>query len=74
MQHANLRSPNLGLSLPFTALLIITSRKDVPAVERRHPMRRFLVRLFFTPEDGGDMFLRKIGSLSTEYTASYSRI
>jgi hypothetical protein len=61
MQHANLRSPSLGLSLPFTALLIITSRNHVPAVEPRHPMPELLVGSFFTPEDGGDMFLRKIG-------------
>jgi hypothetical protein len=29
--------------------------------------------LFFHSEDGGDMFLRNVGSLSTDYTAVYSR-
>jgi hypothetical protein len=28
---------------------------------------------FFDPEDGGDMFLRNVGSNSTDYTASYPR-
>jgi hypothetical protein len=29
--------------------------------------------LFFDPEDGGDMFLRNVGLLSTDYTALYPR-
>jgi hypothetical protein len=29
--------------------------------------------LFFYPEDGGDMFLRNVGWLSTDYTALYPR-
>jgi hypothetical protein len=29
--------------------------------------------LFFDPEDGGDMSLRKVGGLSTDYTALYIR-
>jgi hypothetical protein len=33
----------------------------------------FLLVLFFDPEDGGDMFLRIIDYLSTDYTALYPR-
>jgi hypothetical protein len=33
----------------------------------------FLLAVFFDPENGGDMFLRNIGWLSTDYTASYAR-
>jgi hypothetical protein len=33
----------------------------------------FLHGSFFDPEDGGDVFLRKVGRLSTEYTALYTR-
>jgi hypothetical protein len=33
----------------------------------------FLLNLFFDPADGGDMFLRNIGWLSTDYTALYPR-
>jgi hypothetical protein len=33
----------------------------------------FLSGLFFNPEDGGDMFLRNVGWLSTEYMALYPR-
>jgi hypothetical protein len=29
--------------------------------------------LFFDPEDGGDMFLRNVGWLSTDYTVLYPR-
>jgi hypothetical protein len=29
--------------------------------------------LFFDPEDGGDMFLRNVGCLSTDYTALHHR-
>jgi hypothetical protein len=29
----------------------------------------FLLRLFFDPEDGGEIFLRNVGCLSTDYTA-----
>jgi hypothetical protein len=33
----------------------------------------FLLGLFSDPEDGGDMFLRNVGCLSTDYTALYPR-
>jgi hypothetical protein len=33
----------------------------------------FLLGLFFDPENGWDMFLRNVGWLSTDYTASYPR-
>jgi hypothetical protein len=32
-----------------------------------------LLGLLFNPEDGGDMFLRNFGWLSTDYTALYDR-
>jgi hypothetical protein len=32
-----------------------------------------LLCLFFGPEDGGDIFLRNVGWLSTDYTAFYLR-
>jgi hypothetical protein len=32
-----------------------------------------LLGLFFDPEDGGEMFLRNVGRLSTDYTALYPR-
>jgi hypothetical protein len=33
----------------------------------------FLFSLFFDPEDGGDMFVRNIGLLSTDYTTLFPR-
>jgi hypothetical protein len=33
----------------------------------------FLLGSFFDPEDGDDMLLRNVGSLSTDYTALYPR-
>jgi hypothetical protein len=33
----------------------------------------FLLGLFFDPEDGGDMLLRNVGRLSTDYKALYPR-
>jgi hypothetical protein len=33
----------------------------------------FLLKIFFDPEDGGDMFLRNVGCISTDYTASHPR-
>jgi hypothetical protein len=35
--------------------------------------RWFLAGLFFDREDGGDMFFRNVGWLSTDYTALYPR-
>jgi hypothetical protein len=32
---------------------------------------RFLLRLLFNPEDGGDTFLRNVGQLSSDYMALY---
>jgi hypothetical protein len=32
-----------------------------------------LAEIFLDPEDGGDMFLRNVGCISTDYTASHSR-
>jgi hypothetical protein len=34
---------------------------------------RFLLGSYFNPEDGGDMFLRKVGSHSSELTALYPK-
>jgi hypothetical protein len=33
----------------------------------------FLLALFFDPEDGGDVFLRNVWWLSTDYAALYPR-
>jgi hypothetical protein len=33
----------------------------------------FSLDIFFYPEDGGDMFLRKFGRFSKEYMALYPR-
>jgi hypothetical protein len=33
----------------------------------------FLLGLFFNPEEGSNMFLQNVGSLSTEYMALYLR-
>jgi hypothetical protein len=33
----------------------------------------FLLGLLFSPEDGGDIFLKNISQLSTDYTALYPR-
>jgi hypothetical protein len=33
----------------------------------------FLLGLFFDLEDGGDMFFRRVGCLSKDYTSLYSR-
>jgi hypothetical protein len=33
----------------------------------------FLRGLFFDPEDGGDMYLRNVGGISTGYAALYPR-
>jgi hypothetical protein len=39
----------------------------------RVPLVGFLPSLFFDPEDGGDMFLRNVDLLSTDYTALHPR-
>jgi hypothetical protein len=33
----------------------------------------FLLGLFFDPEDGNEMFFRKVGCLSTDYIGLYPR-
>jgi hypothetical protein len=38
-----------------------------------HLLARCLLNLFSDPEDGGDMFLRNVGCISTDYTASHPR-
>jgi hypothetical protein len=38
-----------------------------------HLHSRYLGRLIRRPENGGDMFLRNVGWLSTDYTALYPR-
>jgi hypothetical protein len=35
--------------------------------------KMFLLKFFFDPEDGGDVFLRNVGCISTDYTASHPR-
>jgi hypothetical protein len=32
-----------------------------------------LAEIFFDPEDGGDMFIRNVGCISTDYTAPHPR-
>jgi hypothetical protein len=32
-----------------------------------------LAEIFFDPADGGDMFLRNVGCISTDYTAPHPR-
>jgi hypothetical protein len=39
-----------------------------------HLQLDFLLDLFFDPEDGGKMFLRNDGRISTDYTALYPRL
>jgi hypothetical protein len=36
-------------------------------------MADFLLRLLFDPEDGGDVCLREVGWLSTDYTTLHPR-
>jgi hypothetical protein len=35
--------------------------------------RRFLAQLIFDPEDGGDMFLRNVAGILTDYTPLHPR-
>jgi hypothetical protein len=59
------------------------SVRSIPLYERKERESRdllatcfhagFLIGLFFDPGDGGDMFLRNIGWLSTDYTTLYPR-
>jgi hypothetical protein len=46
---------------------------NFPACYLLYSYARFLLCLFFGPEDGGDMLLRNVGSLSTDYTALHPR-
>jgi hypothetical protein len=53
----------------FTGMLVVTTFTGLlPA------SADFLQGLRFKPEDGGDMFLRNVGLLSSAYTALYLRI
>jgi hypothetical protein len=48
----------------------MSSRKNPEIFFGGRPIDLMLCR---DPEDGGDMFLQNVGSLSTEYTAPYLR-
>jgi hypothetical protein len=51
--------------------------KNTPSVKKGSKLNwfhaDFLFGLFLDPEDGGDMFFRNIGGLSTKYTELYPR-
>jgi hypothetical protein len=49
------------------------SEKHVPSLFSYLLQARFVLGIFFDPEDGGDMFLRNVGWLSADYMALYHR-
>jgi hypothetical protein len=62
------------LSLHYSALLMLYRElKAVYCIFTTCFNAGILACLFFDPEDGDDMFLPNLGSLSTDYTASYPR-
>jgi hypothetical protein len=63
----NISPPSSGLNKPIT----IPARNHVPELATCFH-RGILLRLF-DPEDGGDMFLRNVGWLSTDYMTLYPR-
>jgi hypothetical protein len=72
------RTSNPTRCVSMARLFIDTFEDSRSYVPRRPP--RFatcfhtdILLGLFDPEDGDDMFLRKFGSLSTDYTALYSR-
>jgi hypothetical protein len=50
-------------------VLFLVSTRTINALLATFFHYGFLLCLFFDPEDGGDMFLRNAGLLSTDYTA-----
>jgi hypothetical protein len=52
--------------------LHLPCRRIIPARTSRQVASRIIFQPE-NPEDGGDMFLRNVGSNSTDYTASYPR-
>jgi hypothetical protein len=57
-----------------TCRLHLQRRRICQARSQRVAIRtNFLLSLLFDFEDGGDMFLRNVGTISTEYTALYPR-
>jgi hypothetical protein len=61
----------IGRRFGGTCYLQVQSWKIHEATDQ-HGLRAELA-IFFDPEDGGDMFLRKVGRLSKDYTALYPR-
>jgi hypothetical protein len=46
---------------------------EITAGSACHLLSLSYLARFIDPEDGGDMFLRKVGLFSTDYTALYPR-
>jgi hypothetical protein len=71
--------PVTGIDLPFFFTLSTPTDRNWNLNLMRCWRRQvcfhagFLLALFFDHEDGGDMFLRKVRWLSTDYMALYSR-